>query len=155
VNPSCNRKGKYGNPAPKAGARGLYPSIHEPHMEKEPVGGSGHWSIAASQVGLPVVLASIRRVAEFSGARIPNLSQIPVTRHSCIPFACGGSLGISGKASALLRTFAARYRVCCGGADRKICVGIEAHDLCVSRAVGDRIGVERLASSNRDAFGLL
>jgi len=23
VNPSCNRKGKYGNPAPKAGARGL------------------------------------------------------------------------------------------------------------------------------------
>jgi len=26
VNPSCNRKGKYGNPAPIAGARGLYPN---------------------------------------------------------------------------------------------------------------------------------
>ena len=26
VNPSCNRKGKHGNPAPKAGARGLYPN---------------------------------------------------------------------------------------------------------------------------------
>jgi hypothetical protein len=26
VNPSCNRKGKHGNPAPTAGARGFYPN---------------------------------------------------------------------------------------------------------------------------------
>ena len=29
VNPSCNRKGKYGNPAPTAGARGFYPNQGE------------------------------------------------------------------------------------------------------------------------------
>ena len=28
VNPSCNRKGKCGNPAPTAGARGFYPNHH-------------------------------------------------------------------------------------------------------------------------------
>src|SRR6202040_3036427 len=29
VNPSCNRKGKHGNPAPTAGARGFYPNQGE------------------------------------------------------------------------------------------------------------------------------
>ncbi len=29
VNPSCNRKGKHGNPAPIAGAHGLYPNQGE------------------------------------------------------------------------------------------------------------------------------
>jgi hypothetical protein len=42
VNPSCNRKGKYGNPAPTAGARGFYPNqgerrstSHVPDSERE------------------------------------------------------------------------------------------------------------------------
>jgi hypothetical protein len=34
-------------------------------------------------------------------------------------------------------------------------VGIESHDVCNSRAVGDRIGVERMASSNGGSHGLL
>ena len=49
VNPSCNRKGKCGNPAPTAGARGFYPNRGEGEKwnEKGKIGGSANRSRSA------------------------------------------------------------------------------------------------------------
>lgn len=124
-------------------------------MEAEPIHDSRHWSVAASEVGLSIVLACVCWLAEFVGTWVLNLGQILAALDRRVPCARCRSLGSRSEASARLWAFAARYRVGCRCAGRKVCVGIELHPVRNSRAVGDGVGVERVASPNRGDSDLL
>jgi hypothetical protein len=58
VNPSCNRKGKSGNPAPTAGARGFYPNQRKQLLENF-IANSQAWNKYAHGLNNPSILEGI------------------------------------------------------------------------------------------------
>src|SRR5439155_18098784 len=130
-------------------------TIHERHLETKPADDSGHWSGAASQIGMSTVLASIRRSAEFSRHGILNLVKVPLAGYFCFPCACGRSIATQSKESAWLWALFPRRCVCCRRGDWKVCMGVESHHLCGSGAVGDCVCLECVASSNGSRSDLL
>lgn len=123
-------------------------------MEAKPSDHPEHWSVATTEVGLSVVLARICWRVEFVGAWVPNLDQIFTAPYRRVPCTCCRSLGIPGEASARLWASTARLPVRCGCTDGKVCLGIEPHDVRNSRAVGDCIGVECVASPSWSGYCL-
>lgn len=119
--------------------------MDEQNVEAKLDGGPEHRNIAVAEVGLSILLARLRRSFEFGRVGLPNIGSIPVAAYSGFSGACCCSVGIPGESSAWVWTFRV-WPVCrCGGASRKVLVGVKSYDVRRSGGAGDRFDVERVA----------
>lgn len=79
--------------------------IREQSVEAELFDDTGNWNIPPSQIGVPVMLASICRVVDCCWARVPDLGKISSARDNGVLCACRGSIGISSKKPPWVRAF--------------------------------------------------
>ena len=70
-----------------------------------PLDDSGHWSVAAPQVGLSVVLACVRSIAEFCRTGISARCEISPADHCRFTGSCCRSNGFSRQAKTQVRAF--------------------------------------------------
>src|SRR5262249_40190895 len=86
---------------------------------------------------------------------IPNLCQVFATSYRYLPFFRRRSHDIQREAEARLWTALAWHGLCRVSANREFFLGIKSNHVCGSRVVGDRIGMECVATPNCGYFGLL
>ena len=95
VNPSCNRKGKCGNPAPTAGARGFYPNRGEPGLRRAPDTHPTRSGVRVSQ-GLAGVRKAARNNKEMKFTALLHHLTVDLLRESFYSLKRKAAPGVDG-----------------------------------------------------------
>ncbi len=116
-------------------------------MEARPIGTTRCWRFAASETSLSLVLARIRRFAEFGWPWLSRIGCLPASSDRWAPSDCIGSDGIQSEQPSWVWPVSARIACsnCCPF--REVYMGIRSDHVRCGRTVGYRFAVECVADS--------